>query len=83
MVSIEDSHGNIVESVSLKLHAVCEGPRRHDHLLKEMKARIIYNLDISQVVASEFCCQNFGVSSLSNKNPDAEFGFLMELLVPE
>lgn len=33
------------------MHAVCEGPKHHDHLLKEMKARIIFNLDINQIVS--------------------------------
>ena len=50
VVSFRNGKGDIVEAISLKLHAVCQGPQRHDHLLKEMKARIIYNLEISQIV---------------------------------
>ena len=67
-ISIIDKKGSKIEKVSLKLHSVCEGPRHHDHLLKEMKARIIYNLEVTQLINVGFGCSNFKISDQKRNN---------------
>lgn len=62
-VLILNSKSTVVEKVSLKMHAVCEGPKNHDHLLKEMKSRIIFNLDISQMIFVNLYCNSFSIQS--------------------
>lgn len=79
---ILDSNGNKIEKVALKMHAVCEGPRLHDHLLKEMKARIIYNLEVSQLITAAFGCSDVKIYDAHRNDLSQEYGFALDIIVP-
>lgn len=64
------------------MHAVCEGPRHHDHLLKQMKARIIYNLEVSQLITAVFGCSDLKIVDAKRNDLIQDYGLSLDMIVP-
>ena len=62
------------------MHAVCEGPRHHDHLLKDMKARIIYNLDVSQLITAIFGCSDIKIYDHNRTDLSQNYGYMLDMI---
>ena len=59
VISIQDKLGNIVDQLKMKLSHLSTGPIKHDHLLKNLKSRFLFDCHIDQYVEVEASIKNF------------------------
>lgn len=79
VITIEDALGSSLETLRIKLHHLCTGPFHHDHLLKELKSRMIFDFYMEQELQFEGHCLEMKVSDESKS--DSAFGYSMCMVV--
>jgi hypothetical protein len=55
---VVEKGGRSVEVLRLKVHQLFRGPVKHDHLIREFKARLIFDFHIDQYLLSDFFLEN-------------------------
>ena len=51
-----------IDTLNLKLIHLCTGPIHHDHLLKELKGRLMFDLHLYQNINIVAKCKTFNIS---------------------
>jgi hypothetical protein len=59
VISIQDKTGNVIDQLRMKLSYFSTGPIKHDHLLKNLKSRFLFDCHIDQYVSTEVLVKNF------------------------
>ena len=67
VISIQDKLGNIIDQLKMKLSYLSTGPIKHDHLLKNLKSRFLFDCHVDQYLDMEV-----GVSDFSLKIDNAD-----------
>jgi hypothetical protein len=48
LISILDRHGGLLDQLKMKLYHLSTGPSKHDHLLQNLKSRLLFDFHIDQ-----------------------------------
>ena len=68
-ITIHDNKNKIVEKLAFKLIQICTGPAHQDHLLHEMKARLAFDIRITQRLKVKLSLANFELHLPENPHP--------------
>lgn len=55
---LEEKGGRSTEILRIKVHQLFRGPVKHDHLLRELKARLLFDFHIDQYLTSHLLLEN-------------------------
>jgi hypothetical protein len=64
-ISILDKTGAVVDQLRMKLSHLSTGPIKHDHLLKNLKSRLLFDCQIDQHLGLEVALRDFNIDWLS------------------
>lgn len=60
--SIQDKNGNNIDQLRMKLSHLSTGPIKHDHLLKNLKSRLLFDCRIDQYLDVEVALKTFNIT---------------------
>ena len=81
-IIIYDGKNNQVEKIEFKLLQLCTGPSRQDHLLKKMKARLSFDIRITQRMSVNLTVNRFELNfNEISKKDKKDFGYSFSLKV--
>ena len=60
-VLIYDHKNKIAEKLEFKMIQLCTGPSRQDHLLQKMKARLAFDIQITQRMSINLMLNKFDI----------------------
>ena len=62
IISIQDKSGNSIDQLKMKVANLSTGPVRHDHLLKNLKSRLLFDCNIDQYLNVGLSLQDFQIN---------------------
>ena len=61
VISIQDKLGNAIDQLKMKLSYLSTGPIKHDHLLKNLKSRFLFDCRVDQYMDTEVSISDFSL----------------------